>query len=131
MAVQYRRAAPAWPLRFAAAASEQLHYDERLTAQAIEAVLATAIGERVVRRDFGSRLPLLVFTSVEEAQALAEVYVREAVERWLPYVQVLTVDVQPAPGGVQITLDYIERPTASRSQATVTLALPEGVGHAS
>lgn len=131
MVAQYRRAAPAWPLRFTASVAEQLHYDKQVTDQAIEAVLATAIGERVVRRDFGSRLPLLVFGSLEEAQALAEVYVREAVERWLPYVQVLTVDVQPAPGGVQITLDYIERPTASRRQTSVTLAMPEGVGHAS
>src|SRR5262245_7595849 len=60
--------------------------------RAIRLILQTAKGERVMRPEFGSDLHLLVFAENSPTTAgLAEYYVRTALARWEPRIEVLEV----------------------------------------
>jgi len=62
--------------------------------QAIRIILGTAPGERVMRPGFGCRIHELIFWPANQSTAaLAERYVREALERWEPRITLETVEV--------------------------------------
>jgi phage baseplate assembly protein W len=63
--------------------------------ESIWIILATAPGERVMRRDFGCGLHLLVF-ALNDAATVGRVKksVSEAIIRWEPRVSLLDVDVE-------------------------------------
>lgn len=63
-------------------------------AQSIRIILCTALGERVLKPTFGCRLNELVFAEANAAtRALAERYVRQALELWEPRIDVDSVTV--------------------------------------
>lgn len=85
--------------------------------QAIYLILGTALGERVMRPDFGSRLHELVFAPINaETLALARQYVETALTIWEPRIQIVQVDVldpfqynpnyRSAPGTLSIEIEY-------------------------
>ena len=86
--------------------------------QAIEIILATSPGQRVMRPTFGCRLHELVFApnnSLTAAQARR--YVEEAIGMWEPRVQLIAVDVQPDPDDharLLIKVEYEIRSTHDR-----------------
>lgn len=58
-------------------------------------ILGTAPGERLMRPDFGCRIHELTFASLNsETLGLAQRYVREALGRWEPRIDVDDVDVE-------------------------------------
>src|SRR5499426_4782439 len=60
--------------------------------QAIRIVLSTPLGERVMRPDFGCAIHELVFAPNSAAtRGMALHYVREALLRWEPRIEVLDV----------------------------------------
>src|SRR5262245_1023901 len=60
--------------------------------QAIQIILSTALGERVMRPNFGCGIHDLVFAPNSAAtRGLAEHHVREALELWEPRIDVLDV----------------------------------------
>lgn len=62
--------------------------------ESIRIILCTAPGERVLKPTFGCRLHELVFAEGNAAtRALAERYVRQALEQWEPRIDVDTVMV--------------------------------------
>lgn len=62
--------------------------------QAIQIILGTAVGERVMRPEFGSRLFELVFASInEETMAMARRYVEDALRMWEPRIELKQVQV--------------------------------------
>lgn len=64
--------------------------------QAIHIILNTVPGQRVMRPEFGCRIHELVFAPNNTATAgLAQRYVREALGRWEPRIEVQRVDVVP------------------------------------
>lgn len=64
--------------------------------QAIQIILSTSPGERVMRPDFGCRIQELVFAPNNlETCALAERYVREALGRWEPRINLTKVKAEP------------------------------------
>jgi phage baseplate assembly protein W len=66
--------------------------------QAILLLLSTTPGERVMRPAYGSRLHRLVFAPNDDTTAgLAIHYVRQALQRWEPRVDVLDVDARADP----------------------------------
>ena len=81
--------------------------------QAIIIILTTAQGERVMLPAFGCRINELLFAANNSsAEALAQVYVRQAVEQWEPRVQVTEVvaTIEFAQRNtLTISLDYIIR----------------------
>ncbi len=66
--------------------------------QAIQIVLLTPLGQRVMRPNFGCRIHELVFAPNNSATAAqAARYVEEALEMWEPRIYVDEVDVYPDP----------------------------------
>src|SRR5215468_12298027 len=78
--------------------------------QAILLLLSTRPGERVMRPNYGCDLHRLVFSPNDNTTAgLAIHYVRQAIERWEPRVEVVRLDAerdpeQTNPGYLGITL---------------------------
>ncbi len=84
----------------------------------LRVLLLTALGERVMRYDFGCRAPQLVFApGGQRYLRLLETTVREAVRDWEPRVELLDVSVEAdveEPEYVQIAVAYRVRATNSR-----------------
>ena len=79
--------------------------------QAIQIILGTSPGERVMRPTFGSRLHELVFAPLNgETVALATRYVEEALRMWEPRINLLNIAVTVAQelhdGFLQIEIQY-------------------------
>jgi phage baseplate assembly protein W len=63
--------------------------------QAIDIILSTSLGQRVMRPDFGCRLFELVFApNNTQTAAQARRYVEEALGMWEPRIQVQQVEVR-------------------------------------
>lgn len=96
--------------------------------QAILLLLTTRPGERVMRPTYGSSLHRLVFAPNDPTTAgLAIHYVRQALVRWEPRVEVLSVDAGPDDENHErliVTLRY--RVRASQSVGTLTLPVDLG-----
>jgi phage baseplate assembly protein W len=88
--------------------------------QALVMLLATAPGERLMRPEYGCHLRRLAFAPNDETTAgLAIHYVRQAVERWEPRVEIVDLDAGPDPDDdrvLQVRLGY-------RVRASLTVAL--------
>ena len=87
--------------------------DNAAVRQAILALLSTRPGERVMRPEYGCNLHLLVFSPTDDTTAgLAIHYVRQALNRWEPRVEILTLDAgrnPSAPEQLDIRLEYRDR----------------------
>ncbi|MEP7200608.1 MAG: GPW/gp25 family protein [Chloroflexota bacterium] len=69
--------------------------DDEKIRQAINIILSTPIGQRVMRPTFGSRLHELIFAPLgPETFGLAELYVEEALTFWEPRIEVLDVSAR-------------------------------------
>jgi uncharacterized protein len=65
--------------------------------QAILIILGTALGERVMRPDFGCRIHELIFAPAnDQTAALAERYAKEALTRWEPRIEIKEVKAYPS-----------------------------------
>jgi phage baseplate assembly protein W len=99
--------------------------------QAILLLLSTTPGERVMRPDYGCELYRLIFSPNDDTTAgLAIHYVRRAVERWEPRVEVLRLDAsrnEADPGRLDLVLDYRVRATQRSDQLTFPLDLSGGL----
>lgn len=92
--------------------------------QAIFLLLSTTPGERVMRPSYGCDIHQLVFAPGDDTTAgLAVHYVRRAIERWEPRVEIreLDAEIDPyTPGKLNIALKY--RIRATLHVDTVSLA---------
>ena len=69
---------------------------DRSIEESIRIILGTSRGERVMRPDFGANLKRLVFAQNNASTAgLAIFYVREALKKWEPRIELLGVDAEP------------------------------------
>jgi phage baseplate assembly protein W len=84
----------AFPVRTDIRGRVKLTSTEETIERAIRLVLQTVKGERVMRPEFGSDLHRLVFAENNATTAgQADFYVRQALARWEPRIEVLKVDV--------------------------------------
>ncbi len=78
--------------------------------QSVLLLLATIPGERIMRPDYGCDLHRLIFSPADDTTAgLAIHYVRQAIERWEPRIELIDIDAQPAdddPTRLDLILDY-------------------------
>ena len=83
--------------------------------EAIQIILGTAIGERLMRPEFGCRIHDLVFHPVNpNTCALASISVREAITKWEPRVEEVQVYVYPDPtaeNAILVNIEYRVRRT--------------------
>jgi phage baseplate assembly protein W len=79
-------------------------------AQSVELLLRTAAGERLMRPEFGTTAPSLVFEADSEPNlARLEQALADALRRWEPRVEVEQVRADPAltrDGLVEVTITY-------------------------
>lgn len=111
----------------AAGGAAMVEGDESIR-QAILMLLSTTPGERVMRPAYGSRLHRLLFMPNDDTTAgLAIHYVRQALLRWEPRVEVLDVDAQADPDAswrLNILLRY--RVRASLGIGTIAYSIDLG-----
>ena len=89
--------------------------DEAAVRQAVLLLLGTRPGERVMRPDYGCDLNKLLFSPNDDTTAgLAIHYVRRALERWEPRLEITDLDAERdgiAPDRLNIVLAYRVRAT--------------------
>lgn len=95
--------------------------------QSILLLLSTVPGERVMRPDYGCNLHWLLFSPNDDSTAgLAIHYVRQALERWEPRIDILKLDAernQDYAERLDITLHYRVRAIQQVEQLTFSLSL--------
>jgi len=98
--------------------------------QAILILLTTLPGERVMRPTYGCDLFKLVFSPNDETTAgLAIHFVRRALERWEPRVEILQLDAtrnDDQPDRLEISLEYRIRAIQRTEQIGFSINLAEG-----
>lgn len=65
----------------------------KLWADRVRATIGTALGERVMRSEFGSIIPFQIFNGEEQAVAAIETDVRQVFNQQLPLLQLSQTDV--------------------------------------
>ena len=105
--------------------------DDEAIRQSLLMLISTRPGERVMRPEYGCDLHRLVFSPNDDTTAgLAIHFVRQAVERWEPRVEILRVDANRDPyeaTRLAIVLDYRVRATLQADSIAVEVDLQEGV----
>ena len=105
--------------------------DDEAVRQSLLMLISTRPGERVMRPEYGCDLHRLVFSPNDDTTAgLAIHFVRQAVERWEPRVEILRVDANRDPyeaTRLAIVLDYRVRATLQADSLEVEVDLQEGV----
>jgi len=100
--------------------------------QAVLLLLTTLPGERVMRPEYGCELHRLAFSPNDDTTAgLAIYYVRRALERWEPRIQLLQVDAGRSPQEafrLDITVEYRVRATQRGERLVYPFTLAGGVG---
>ena len=101
--------------------------EEESVKQAINLLLSTVPGERVMRQEYGCDLQRLVFSPNDDTTAgLAKHYVERALARWEPRIQILRLDalrVEEDPGRLDIHLEYKVRATQQTGRLIFPLSL--------
>ncbi|GHJ42765.1 hypothetical protein Cs7R123_01070 [Catellatospora sp. TT07R-123] len=104
-----------------------VHGDDAIR-QAIMLLLGTTPGERLMRPDYGSHLHRLLFAPNDQTTAgLAIHYVRHAIERWEPRVEIEEVDADPDPD-IPTRLNVHLRYRVRQTLATGVLDYPLDLG---
>ncbi len=95
--------------------------------QAILLLLCTTPGERLLRPQYGSYLHRLMFAPNDQTTAgLAMHYVRQAVERWEPRVEIIEIDAgadPDQPSRLDIRLSYRVRASLATAELNYPLDL--------
>lgn len=101
--------------------------DAAAVRQAVLLLLSTVPGERVMRPEYGCDLQRLTFSPNDDTTAgLAIHYVRRALERWEPRVEILRLDAERPPsdpGRLDVVLEYRLRATRERARVVQALEL--------
>ena len=100
--------------------------------QAILLLISTVPGERVMRPDYGCYLNRLVFSPNDETTAgLAIHYVRRALDRWEPRIDVVHIDAERSeeePDRLDVLLEYRVRATQRTDRVVVPVSLQSEAG---
>ena len=119
-------------LRVAATGAVEMVEQHAAVRQAVLLLLSTMPGERVMRPEYGCELHRLAFSPNDDTTAgLAIHYVRRALERWEPRIQLLQVDAGANPEDpfrLDVTLEYRVRATQRGDRFVYPLALAGGPG---
>jgi phage baseplate assembly protein W len=100
----------AFPIRLSDQDRLAMVQDDANIRRSIRLIIFTVPGERVMRPDFGCEIHSLIFDPANDQTAtLAERYVTEALTRWEPRIDLITVQVemgQTEVGEMFINIEY-------------------------
>lgn len=96
----------------------------RVWAARVKSVMGTALGQRVMRSDFGSGLPSNLFSIATATPGYIEATVQAAASAWLPSIQIIrvVVDADPANGETTVEVEY-QIPSAALTEETQTVRI--------
>jgi uncharacterized protein len=104
--------------------------DEEKIAEAIQIILCTAPGERLMHPDFGCGIHDYVFAPNNVRTAgLIRFHVEDALNRWEPRINLEEVQVQPDPGDpavILVSITYRVKSTDSRYNMVYPFYLERG-----
>lgn len=105
--------------------------DEDSIKESIMIILGTAKGERVMRPDFGCGINELVFAPINTSTVtLIDFYIREALVKWEPRIEVLNINVIPdgddAKNKLLINIDYKVNSTNTKNNLVYPFYLEKG-----
>ena len=91
--------------------------------ECITIILGTKPGERQMLTEFGSRINELMFApNTRATSVLVSRYVRRALERWEPRIEIEKVDAWPDAGGqIKVQVHYKIRSTMSEQEMLLLL----------
>ncbi|MEZ4318039.1 MAG: GPW/gp25 family protein [Myxococcota bacterium] len=91
--------------------------------ESITVILGTKPGERQMLPEFGCRMHELMFSANTQATANSVAsYVKEALMRWEPRIEVTKVDAWPdSQGAMQVQVHYKIRSTLTEQELTLLL----------
>ncbi|HYH96787.1 GPW/gp25 family protein [Hyalangium sp.] len=119
-------------LRIAATGSVDMVEEHAAIRQAVLLLLTTLPGERVMRPEYGCDLHRLAFSPNDDTTAgLAIYYVRRALERWEPRIQLLQVDAgrsREEAWRLDISVEYRVRSTQRGDRFIYPFVLAGGPG---
>jgi phage baseplate assembly protein W len=105
----------AFPMRVDGRGMVEASAGERSISESIRLILGTAVGERVMRPDFGCQIHELVFHPVNaNTCSMVSLYVKQALIKWEPRVENISVKSYPDPttdNTILIIVDYRVRST--------------------
>jgi uncharacterized protein len=117
-------------LRLAPTGSVDMVDEHAAVRQAVLLLLTTVPGERVMRPEYGCELHRLAFSPNDDTTAgLAIYYVRRALERWEPRIQLLHVDAGRSPEEafrLDVSVEYRVRATQRSERLVYPLTLAGG-----
>ena len=112
---------PAGPVLTTAGALSTVDGDEAVR-QALMLLLSTSPGERLMRPQYGCHLRRLAFAPNDDTTAgLAVHYVRQAIERWEPRVEIVSLDATVDDERLVIRLRYQVRASLTRDALDIPL----------
>ncbi len=118
-------------IRISSTGGIEMVAEQAAVRQSILLLLTTRPGERVMRPDYGCDLQSLVFSPNDPTtHGLAIHYVRQALQRWEPRIDILQLDAasdEGDPGRMDIFLEYRIRRTARRENLIIPVRLTEEV----
>lgn len=95
--------------------------------QSLLLLLTTSPGERLMRPEYGCDLSQLMFMPNDATtHGLAIHYIRRAVERWEPRIEILQLDAVADPvqhGNMMVSLEYRARTTLQTGHLAYSLSL--------
>ena len=105
----------AFPMGADAYGALRISTHEDSVSESIKLILGTAVGERVMRPEFGCRIHDLVFYPVNpNTCAMVTLYTREALTKWEPRIEGVQVKAYPDPmneNTILINIQYRVRRT--------------------
>lgn len=107
--------------------SGQGFFETQRTRQVIRSdiglILNTRLGSRPMLREFGSRLPELVFEQTDDVlKGLARNYVVDAIRRWERRIDVLDVQIEAEEHSFRVNLRYSIRTNSEEDLLVLTFA---------
>jgi hypothetical protein len=106
--------------------SVQVNYGYDRINQSIYNILATKIGSRLGNREFGSRLNELIFDQNDYVfYDIAEMYIRESIERWEPRVSIEQISFPYNPERIDANIvDIVITYSIKNSNIVVNMVYP-------
>ncbi len=105
----------AFPMRVDGRGMVETSTGDKAVAEAIQLILGTAVGERIMRPDFGCAIHDLVFHPVDaNTCSMVSLYVQQSLMKWEPRIDDIKVRSYPDPTAentILIVIDYRVRST--------------------
>ncbi len=95
----------------------------------LQVLMTTSLGERFLRSKYGSRVPNMVFETMDSSQrAVLKQHVKDSISLYEPRITPIDIQVNmnPLEGKVEISVDYRVAATNSRRNFVYPFYLIEG-----